>query len=154
MARASGKGLDWILIGEHYENREGVKMDKQTAFHYYQKAILEGDFTRNGLLEVGRCYEEGIGVDANPEKAFQTFKKAADNGCSRSKIKIAKYLEQGFGVAKDENKALEIYDELKEQGGDFGKIAAKSKERIIEDRVDRYYAVVASVSLIIAILVS
>ena len=67
----------------------------------------------DGQYQLGRCYKDGIGIEKDEAKAFEWYKKSAEEENNyRSKNKIAQYnlggsYERGDGVEKDEVKAFD-----------------------------------------------
>lgn len=72
--------LTWALcrFGELLEQGQGAPKDQPRAAQMYLKAAKLGD--AEGAYRLGRCYEEGIGVDADCALAAAWYQAAADNG--------------------------------------------------------------------------
>ena len=65
-----------LYLGDYYFDRRGITHDSGKAFAYYLTAALND--SSDGLYEVGRFYEYGIGpVKTDYEKAYQYNEKAA-----------------------------------------------------------------------------
>jgi TPR repeat protein len=61
---------------------------------------------------------QGLGVKANPTKAFLFYLKAAKKGLANAQYNAALMLSLGEGVEKDEEQSLFWYKEAAEQGYD------------------------------------
>ncbi len=59
------------------------------AFELFHEAATQGD--RNSLVNLGYCYDEGVGTKKNPRKAMYWYKKAAQHGDLAAYINIAIY---------------------------------------------------------------
>lgn len=66
-----------------------------------------GDAYANKAL--GYCYEVGVGVEVDYEKAFRYYKKSADAGLAAGIYSVGYCYQVGHGVEKDEGKAFELY---------------------------------------------
>ncbi len=58
---------------------------------------------------VGEIHERGMGTDPNFEEAARWYRKAAEQGYTRSMVNLAYFYEQGMGVEQDMTKALDWY---------------------------------------------
>ena len=65
-------------------------------------AIFQG-FENNPQAQVylGICYRDGLGVTANPEKAFKYFKLAADQGDPSGQLYLGACYLEGIGTAQN-----------------------------------------------------
>ena len=78
-------GTACVYLGQYYEEgREGVEQDMEKAVTYYEMALSDKNVhgTMLGIpkaaLVLGRCYENGTGVEANAETAVQYYTLARD----------------------------------------------------------------------------
>lgn len=90
MIAAAGNGRTFdgtacVKLGIYYEEgREGVTQDMEKAVRFYTQALSDKNVhgTMLGIpqacLTLGRCYEEGKGVEANTETAIQYYAMARD----------------------------------------------------------------------------
>ena len=66
-----------------------VKKDKKKRFEWLQHAAS------NGFLEaqeqLAECYEKGRGVNENHVRAYQWYKKAAEQGSEYGKVKAKEF---------------------------------------------------------------
>ncbi|MDE7083958.1 MAG: sel1 repeat family protein, partial [Clostridia bacterium] len=73
------------------------------------------------------CYEDGVGVEIDVEKAAYWYKRAAEQGEERAQFNIAVCYENGLGVKKDLEKAVKWYKKAAEQDDED---AEKALERL------------------------
>jgi TPR repeat protein len=79
--------------------------EKQAA-EWLEQAALKGDM--DSQYRIGLMYFAGAcGVKQDQEKAFEYFKKAADQGSKFAAIRLAYMLREGIGVEKNVAKAKE-----------------------------------------------
>ena len=55
-------------LGEFYELKGSILEDEAIAFEFYKKSANQGYI--NAQYKLGYCYNHGIGVDINMDKAF------------------------------------------------------------------------------------
>jgi len=87
-----------------------LEPDPTAAFRLFKDAADKGHY--QAIIELAKCYKEGIGVEQNPTEAFRVFKKAADNGHYHATIELAKYYRDGFGVEKNPTEAFRLAKSL------------------------------------------
>ncbi|CAI2169871.1 20734_t:CDS:2 [Funneliformis geosporum] len=131
------KSLQSIIFGKN--NRTDERFDK--AFYWYQQTANNGNLC--GLLNLGKCYELGIGVEKNEtaesgninaqnmltvlyetgegikkdlKMSLYWCQKAADNGDVIGLCNLGEHYEFGNGVKIDEYKAFEFYQKAANQG--------------------------------------
>ena len=63
----------------------------------------------NCLHNLAVCYRGGIGVEKNPEKAFELFTKSANCGNQKSHYQLGVMYAKGLGVEKNSEKAFAIF---------------------------------------------
>ncbi|KAF0491302.1 NACHT domain-containing protein [Gigaspora margarita] len=56
----------------------------------------------NGIFWLGQCYEYGIGVEENIDKAFIYYQQSADMGHVSGTFLVGYYYDEGIGVEKNE----------------------------------------------------
>ena len=64
----------------------------------------------NAQYNMGRCYEEGLGVSKDESKAFSWFLKAAKQNEYRAICCVGLYYMSGICVEKDEKKAFSYFE--------------------------------------------
>ena len=74
------------MIGEMYEDGNGVEKNFGKAMEYYEMSSKKGNPV--SLYDIGDMFEDGNGVEKNLEKAFEYFQKSAEKGYSDGFFKI------------------------------------------------------------------
>ncbi|UZO05665.1 uncharacterized protein OCT59_026009 [Rhizophagus irregularis] len=87
---------------------------KSPTFESFQKAADLGN--SYGINHLGYCYENGIGIDIDYQKAFKLYQKAADLGNSLAQYNLATMYEYEEGIIKNIDKAIYWYKKSAEQG--------------------------------------
>ena len=107
-----------FLEGQHMEAgrllvrllREGtvVPKDEKKAFQLVAEAADRGN--PDACFFLGQCYEKGMGVLPDAEKALETFQRAAElgSGAARNRVGLM-YLRGEAGLAEDRAKAKEWF---------------------------------------------
>jgi hypothetical protein len=74
--------------------------DVKKAFELFHEAANQGD--KNSLVNLGYCYDEGVGTKKNKRKAMYWYKKAAQKGDLAAYTNIAIYYSSigNFNQAK------------------------------------------------------
>lgn len=76
-----------------YAKLQNDSLNEEIAKLYAQAAEL-GYAPAQNLL--GKCYQDGRGVEKNVEKAFEWYKRAADQGLSEAQYNLARCLERNY----------------------------------------------------------
>ncbi len=91
--------------------------DYKKAFLHFQVAALMGDMTSQYFL--GRCFNDGQGVEKSYEKAFHYFKLAADQGDLSSCFNVGFAYLTGKGINRNIQQAIDYYKFAADQGHVF-----------------------------------
>ena len=83
------------------------RADYRSALNVWLGRAREGNAEAQHI--VGEIYEKGLGTEPNFEEAASWYRKAAEQGFSRSMVNLAYFYEQGFGVEQDMAAALNWY---------------------------------------------
>lgn len=94
------------FLGDCYYFGWGTESDAAEAFSFYSKASAENPRAQYNLAH---CYEKGIGIETNPQKAFFWMNEAALNELSDAQFELGNYYKNGFGTKLDKAKALDWY---------------------------------------------
>ena len=86
--------------------------DPQKAVELYNEAIKRGSF--EAYVTLGRCHENGTGVEKNGAKAVELYKQAAEKEVTDAYAALARCYEQGVGVEKNAEEAKKWHDKLLE----------------------------------------
>jgi TPR repeat protein len=90
---------------------------EKEAFKYYKAALNLGYV--NALNNLGICYEKGLGVPVDRQKALECFQNAASLGSATGYANLGRYYQYGYGVVeKNPKKARELYEQAVEKGTD------------------------------------
>jgi TPR repeat protein len=68
------------------------------------------------IFKRGRNYDRGIGVDKDPAKALELYRKAADLNYAEAQLLLGIMFDQGIGLTQDYAQALDWYRKAAEQG--------------------------------------
>lgn len=71
------------------------------------------------VYNLAYCYENGIGCEANKEKAFELYSSVKKKS-EYAKMKVAHFYENGIGVEKNVEKALKIYKAVAKKKFTYG----------------------------------
>ncbi len=88
------------LLGDIYRERGDLK----NAVLYYEKAVTLGSL--EGYCNLGYCYQEGLGVVLNSQKAYELYKFAADHEYNRAYRMLASCHMNGIYVDANMAEAL------------------------------------------------
>ncbi len=132
--RAAGLGLvpAQIVWGQLLlKGYRGVKPDPSAAFHMFNAASTSGD--AEALNMVGRCYEQGWGVDVDTRQAIAFFEAAAAAGHTWGKVNLAQMLMRA-GDPADRPRCFALFKAAAESGTDKGNTKAmNSLARFLEE---------------------
>ena len=94
------------------------------AFELFQSAADQGN--PDGQYNLAVCYEKGLGVEKNMEKAICLYQLAADQKHKHALHNLGVYYEEGVGgFLQDEEKARDLYRLAgKDEGGEIRKHSA------------------------------
>ena len=90
---------DYGLLGE---------VNGEKAYEFFLKGAESFEFT-DWYDNVGYCYEEGVGVKQDYDKAFYYYELATHDGSEIAWFDLGRMYEEGKGVEKDLGKALQCY---------------------------------------------
>ena len=107
MRRAAEKGVPeaqfWIGVGYDQNQWFGIT-DKQEALKWFKQAAEHGYV--DAEVELGRCYEDGDGVEQNYTLAADWYRRAAEHvpdlgGAGQGRNYLGNLYMAGLGVPKD-----------------------------------------------------
>jgi TPR repeat protein len=110
-------------LGACYYDGEGVPEDTAEAFHWYTRAVEQGDAWAQ--FNLGDCFIAGKGAEKNPAKAAGWYRKAANQGNADAQFALGECYEKGKGVGPDLALAKEWYGKAADQGSRKAKNALK-----------------------------
>jgi hypothetical protein len=80
-------------------------------------------------LNLGLCYDNGRGVERDPVKAAEWYRKAADQGNADAQVNLGVCCAKGDGVERDLAKAAAWFRKAADQGDEGAKAALAKLER-------------------------
>ncbi len=130
------------ILGHCYQEGKMVQKDPVTAFQWYLKAAKQGHITAQARVgrafaigdgvaqdfkqaaiwaqyNLGLHYQNGWGVEKNPETAFQWYLKAAEQGNAHAQNNIGWSYRNGCGVEQNIEEAVFWYKKAAEQGNQY-----------------------------------
>lgn len=87
--------------------------DLNSIFQHYN-TLQEKSPHINTILAL--CYEKGIGVKANSQKAFKRYTLAAEQGLAEAQYSLGRCYATGIGVDANPEEALKLYRQAAVQG--------------------------------------
>ena len=106
-------GKDWtcvIRVGKVYK---GMEINENKILCY---TILAEQGDASAQFNLGYCYDKGLGVEQNYEKAVEWYTKSAEQGNAYAQLNLGYCYDKGLGVEQDYEKAVEWYAKSAEQG--------------------------------------
>jgi TPR repeat protein len=106
-AAEGGHAIAAFLLGQLYENGQGVSKSAGSAFRYYKQAAALGQI--DAMIKVGIVYRDGdkeIGVKRNYEKAIELFEKGAIAGSAEAQFRLSDMYRRGLGVPVGRSESL------------------------------------------------
>lgn len=104
-----------LLLGDYYFFDYDQREEYDKGFVCYTRAEKLGYLT-DGL---GMCYEFGIGVEAQPTKAFAYYQDAAARGNQEAIYRLARSYYFGIGTEVDKKAAYNHFIEVAQQGNTY-----------------------------------
>jgi len=87
----------------------------------YRTEAAAGDAGAQDNLAV--CYEQGLGLAADPAQAAFWYRKAAEQGFAPAQYHLGECLERGLGVPRDLTQAVDLYRRAAGNGISQAKVA-------------------------------
>ncbi|GBC22475.2 kinase-like domain-containing protein [Rhizophagus irregularis DAOM 181602=DAOM 197198] len=103
--KLNNKGLEW-------------KAEKQKTIEYFNNHNLDSQEIYNwfGQLNIGCCYDYGMGIKKDLKEAFYWYEKAANNGNITAMYNLGLNYKDEKGVKKDYDKAFELFKQSAKGG--------------------------------------
>lgn len=126
--RAAKRGFKFAVIKYYELWKDRGSLDAK--FRYYKLKAQDGDV--DAIYNLGRCYEDGVGVERDRGLAIQCYEKVPDKNYADCEIRwlrlkaeednsdaqntLAHRYYTGLGVKKDEKEALKWWEEAAKTG--------------------------------------
>ncbi len=78
-----------VALGDIYLKGIGVERDIDKAFHYFERASLNGNATAS--YKIAMMYKEGLGVEIDKNKYYEYLKFAFENGNSDATLELIRF---------------------------------------------------------------
>lgn len=102
---------------------DNILAEAWTAYNIgqYKKTIslvtpLANEGNPRAQVMLGRCFENGLGVDQNPAVAAQWFQLAAEQNDSEAQVLLAYCYELGSGVPKNDQQVMNLFTRAAQNG--------------------------------------
>lgn len=103
-----------LLLGQIFENGDGVVQDYSESFRWYKAAAEQGDVA--ALVQIASFKAEGLGTDKDLIGAMGLYEKAADAGDIASMHIIGSMIENGLGTDQPPINAISWYEKSANAG--------------------------------------
>jgi TPR repeat protein len=133
-----------VVIGDEI-GRNPVKafMSFKRAAENVSEYMFTDELAANIAYMLGKCYSNGVGVEKNPQMAFQVWIIGADGGNPHAQYEISKCYAEGRGVSKNINLSKQWLKIAAQNGclkararqGDLGYFIGLAAKKIQEETV-------------------
>ena len=103
--------LGWMSFwgeGRPKDVSEGLRLYRETAEFNKMNPTQSPTAIISALNELGRIYQNGIGVSEDPAQAFEYYQKSAALGDSTGQVQAAAHLLEGWGTSIDTPRAIDL----------------------------------------------
>ena len=108
-ASMAGHAMAQDVLGNMYEDGDGVEEDIATALQLYRRSADQD--CPSGLYDLGVLYLDGRGVEKDASRAFSLVKKAVDLGGLPDHVYMLSVLyHRGEGTDADEGRAMDLLE--------------------------------------------
>jgi TPR repeat protein len=122
----------YIIMGEDFvrETERGGTGSAAAGLYYG----LAEDGAPAAMHDLGLLFQNGDGISADDEKAFQWFERAAKDGHAEAMYRLGLCYEFGNGVEENLPKALYWHSEALENGCTYDRYAVERIEEKMEEK--------------------
>jgi serine/threonine protein kinase len=107
-----------IKVFLDHANAARSAQEYASAAEWYAKAAERGN--ASAQAELGRQYQQGLGVQKDLAKAADLYRKAAEQGHSAAQVSLGMMYEDGSGVTRDAAQAVQWYTKSADQNNSLG----------------------------------
>lgn len=100
-AAEQGDSTSQKELGIFYYDRKEYK----NALFWFEQAV-EQEENIEAKLYLAKCYQNGLGTEANPKKAFQLYRESAEEGSEIGMRELGKCYLKGIGTEEDKKEAF------------------------------------------------
>ncbi|RIA81104.1 kinase-like domain-containing protein [Glomus cerebriforme] len=130
--QSSNKIIDWLLKNQvkpqhiyllgvfYYYNIGNINENDSKAFGLFSQASKDNYSIAQVYL--GKCYEDGYGVECNKDLAFNWYQKSVENGSIIGQFYLGNCYEFGIGIVKDIIKSVYWYEKAAKNGNTTAKL--------------------------------
>lgn len=116
-------------VGYMYDKGQGVEQSFRKARKWYHRAVDRDDPNKIAQYKLARMYENGRGLNRDYiGKAFEFYRKSAEQGYAKAQVVIGKMYERGLGT-----------NEIIEEARKWYEIAAKNGHPSAQFNLGRIY---------------
>jgi TPR repeat protein len=126
-----GNTMSQNIVGDLYENGEGIEKDYKEAIKWYKLSSDQGNAISQFYL--GYMYENGKGIEKNYKEAIRLYTLSANQGYASAQNNLGYMYENGYGIEKDYKEALKLYKLSADQGSENAK---KNLKKIYKENED------------------
>ncbi|KAG0238887.1 hypothetical protein BGW42_000048 [Actinomortierella wolfii] len=112
-AADQGDATAQFILGETYENGQGVDASDVQAVTWYRNAAVHG--VAKAQVNLGEMYEEGRGVRQDDAEALKWYHMAADQGQDNAQVKMGTWYSLGRGVDQNDHEAVKWFTKAAQQ---------------------------------------
>lgn len=109
MAMAHGEHDAWLALGQLYHHGSGdtFKANPYMAVFCYENAAAWDNV--EAMLRLGNMYEQGIGIEKDPDKAIEWYVLASEKKCPTAMAYLGTMCAQGKDMKKNAKEARRWY---------------------------------------------
>jgi TPR repeat protein/S1-C subfamily serine protease len=136
MAAEQGLPQAQTVLGEIYENGDGVPKDAGKAAKWYAKAAEQG--VAEAQFDLGGMYVKDDGVPKNDKEALKWFTKAAEQGHARAQKWLGMCYERGWiGALEDYVEAYKwfLLAEMNDAGSGFSGLKERLRKEMTPSQI-------------------
>lgn len=109
-AADQGDNFSQFELGVFYSRGLGVERNYAESLRLMHKVADAATIgSETAMLNIGKAYQQGLGVTPDMQEAFKWFQKAANLGSAEAQLILGNLYERGEGVPKDYAESVKWY---------------------------------------------